>query len=360
MPQRKSGHVTLSDVARASGFSVSTVSIVLSEAPLSEKVKALTREKVRAAALKLGYHPDAHARSLRRRSTQTIAVLAFDLSDPYSVPVLRGVQLALQESEYLPLVLDAQGERDLFDAHLQLLLERRAEGLIVLASWVFEEANLLADVRKNKVPIVIVGRDFSRRGISSVLVDNKAGGALAMEHLIGLGHTSVAVMRGPEQMSDSAPRWLGVQRMAAQHELTLDPSLVVQLPGAAHPTSSGFEGGREMVGRLLKGRRKFTAVLAFDDLTALGAMRALSEAGMAVPGACSIIGFDDVLPARLCTPAMSTIRQPLKQMGREAAGLILAAVQSGDTRAARDGCRLVKAKPELVARHSTAPPVRTR
>ena len=348
MPQQKSGHVTLLDVARLSGFSVSTVSIVLSEAPLSKNVAATTRERVRSAARQLGYHPDAHARGLRRRSTQTIAILAFDLSDPYCVPILRGVQAVLQASQYLPLVLDAQGERELFDAHLQLLLERRAEGVIVLASWVFEETNLLADVRKNNVPVVIVGRDLTRRGISSVLVDNTAGGALAMEHLLSLGHRAIAIMRGPVQMADSAPRWLGIERCAVQHGVALQPALTLQLPGLAHPASSGFEGGRAIVAKLLRARRRFTALLAFDDLAALGAVRALDEAGLRVPADCSVIGFDDVLPARLATPAISTVRQPLKEMGREAAGLMLAAVKGGGGKA-----KLVKAKPELVARQST-------
>jgi LacI family transcriptional regulator len=168
MPQKKSGHVTLTDVARASGFSVSTVSIVLSEAPLSQNVAAATREHVRAMARQLGYHPDAHARSLRRRSTQTIGVLAFDLSDPFCIPIMRGIQSGLHSADYLPLVMDAQTQRKLFDGYLNLLLERRAEGLIVIASWVFEETNLLADVRKNNVPIIIVGRDLTSRGINSI------------------------------------------------------------------------------------------------------------------------------------------------------------------------------------------------
>lgn len=161
--QRKSGHVTLLDIARACGYSVSTVSIVLSEAPLSQNVAASTREQIRNMARKLGYHPDAYARSLRRRRSQTIAVLAYDLSDPFCIPIVHGIQAGLQPADYLPLLVDAQTQRRLFDSYLKMILERRAEGVIVIASWIFQETNLLEDIEKNQVPIVIVGRDLTGR-----------------------------------------------------------------------------------------------------------------------------------------------------------------------------------------------------
>jgi DNA-binding LacI/PurR family transcriptional regulator len=357
MPQRKSGHVTLLDVATASGFSVSTVSIVLSGAPLSQNVAATTRERIRAMAQQLGYHPDAHARSLRRRSTQTIGVLAFDLSDPFCIPIMRGIQLGLNAVNYLPLVMDAQTERKLFDDYLNLLLERRAEGVIVIASWVFEETNLLADVRKNNVPILIVGRDLTSRGISSILVDNEAGGSMAMGHLRDLGHREIAVIRGPQELCDSEPRWLGIQRVAMEADISLDPRLVFELPGLVDPTS-GFEGGRRFVREMLDSGRPFSAVLAFDDLTALGVVRGLSEAGLRVPEDCSVMGFDDVLPAKVATPAITTIRQPLHDMGLQAAERVLRAIKTGQAWTGQDGAeeksRLLKAAPKLVLRMSTA------
>ena len=354
MPQRKSGHVTLLDVARASGFSVSTVSIVLSEAPLSQSVAASTREHVRAISLQLGYHPDAHARSLRRRSTQTVGVLAFDLSDPFCIPILRGIQSGLHAVDYLPLVMDAQTERKLFDNWLNLLLERRVEGVIVIASWVFEETDLLADVRKNNVPVIIVGRDMTASGITSILVDNEAGGALAMRHLGDLGHRQIAVIRGPKEMCDSEPRWLGIQRLAAKSKITFDPELVYELPGLADP-ESGFEGGLRIVKNILATQKAFTAVLAFDDLTALGVLRGLTEAGIRVPDDCSVMGFDDVLPAKLSTPAITTIRQPLDEMGRQAAERMLLAVKKSSS-SKKEKTKLFKATPELIERTSTSKP----
>lgn len=353
MRQRKSGHVTLLDIARACGFSVSTVSIVLSNAPLAQKVAEATRSHIQAIARQLGYHPDAYARSLRHRHTQTVGILAFDLSDPFCVPIMRGIQETLHAANYLPLLMDAQSERKLFDTYLNMLLERRAEGVIVVGSWVFEETNLLADVYKNNVPILIAGRDLSSRGISSILVDNKAGGALAMQHLAELGHRNIAVIRGPEQMFDSEPRWQGIQQAAKERGLPLHPRLVFQLPGLADPASS-FEGGLRITRQMSAAKTPFTAVLAFDDLTALGVVRGLTEAGLRVPHDCSVMGFDDVLPAAVATPPITTIRQPLREMGVEAAKRVLRAIGSRTEKAAKP--QLHMADPELVVRMSTAPP----
>jgi LacI family transcriptional regulator len=249
--------------------------------------------------------------------------------------------------------MDAQTQRKLFDSDLHMILERRAEGVIVIASWVFEETNLLGDVRKNNVPILIVGRDLVNRGISSILVDNEAGGALAMQHLADLGHRHIAVIRGPQEMCDSEPRWAGIRKVAAQSGILLDERLVCELPGLADP-ASGFEGGVRFAKQMLASGRPFTAVLAFDDLTALGVVRGLAESGVRVPEDCSVMGFDDVLPAEVATPAMSTIRQPLREMGLEAAERVLTAIRSVPGKAEKP--RLHKTNPELVIRKSTAPP----
>jgi len=344
--------VTLLDVARACGFSVSTVSIVLSEAPLSQNVAEKTRQQIRAMAQQLGYHPNAFARSLRSRRSQTIGVLAYDLSDPYCVPIVRGIQEGLQPDGYLPLLMDAQTQRSLFDNYLEMILERRAEGVIVIASWVFDETNLLSDVRKNNVPIVIVSRDLTERGVSSVLVDNEAGGAMAMRHLHDLGHRRIAVIRGPEEMFDSEPRWQGIRNAAAEAGIKFDPRLVFQLPNLADPMS-GFKGGLDCARRMLAVNKPFTAVIAFDDLTALGVVRGLLAEGLRVPEDCTVLGFDDVLPAAVSTPAITTIRQPLREMGLMSAEWVIDAIKARGQRRDQPP-RLHLAAPELVVRMSSA------
>jgi LacI family transcriptional regulator len=348
--------VTLLDIARACEFSVSTVSIVLSDAPLARHVAEKTRQKIRAMAKQLGYHPDAFARSLRRRHSQTIGVLAYDLSDPFCIPIVRGIQAGMQPAGYLPLLMDAQTERKLFDNYLKMVLERRAEGVIVIASWVFEEANLLADIEKNHVPIVIVGRDLRGSGISSVLVDNNAGGALAMRHLLELGHRRIAVIRGPAEMFDSESRWEGARRAAEEAEIQLDPRLIFQLPSLVNPASA-FEGGLLFAEQMLASSRPFTAVLAFDDLTALGVVRGLTGAGLRVPEDCSVLGFDDVLPAAVATPAITTIRQPLREMGLIASEWVIEALNAREKEKKR-APRLHMSQPELVVRMSSDRPPR--
>ena len=313
MAQRKSGHVTLLDIAHACGFSVSTVSIVLSEAPLSQNVAAGTRDQIRKMARQLGYHPDAFARSLRRRRSQTVGVLAYDLTDPFCTPIVRGIQLGLP-ANYLPLLMDAQTQRKLFDSYLKMILERRAECVIVIASWIFEETNLLADIEKNHVPIIIVGRDLTGRRISSVFVDNEEGGALAMRHLCGLdiGRSPSSAAPKSSSIPSRAGRACSAPRPRPAFEL--DSRLVFQLPSLVDAIS-GFEGGLRLSKQMLESGRPFTAVIAFDDLTALGVVRGLNEAGLRVPQDCSVLGFDDVLPAEVSTPGITTIRQPTERDG---------------------------------------------
>lgn len=354
MGRKKSGHVTLSDIAQACRLSVSTVSIVLSDAPLSRHVAESTRQKVRAAARRLGYHPDAYARSLRSRRTQTIGVLAYDTSDPFCIPVIRGIEEGLQQEQYFSLLVNAQTQRSLFDKYLRMLLERRAEGVIVIASWVFEEANLLADIEKNHVPIVIVGRDLTERRITSVLVNNQIGGALLIRHLVALGHRNIAVIRGPQEMFDSVPRWEGMQQAAQEAGVQLDPALTYQLPNSSNPMTS-FEGGRLFAQEMLASGKKFSAIAAFDDLTALGVVRGFAEAGLRVPEDCSVVGFDDILPAEVATPAITTIRQPLQEMGQLATERLLRSI-SLDRGAETGGAGLHILQPQLVVRTSSAPP----
>ena len=324
MVQRKtkSRHVTLVDVARESGFSPSTVSIVLNEAPLSRHIAATTKERIRKTAQRLGYRPDAFARSLRNRRSHTIGVMIFDISDPFCTLILRGIQKSLYPTSYQPIMMDANNDRKQLVGYLDLLMERRVEGLIVVANWLFEEGGLLTQLRTTRLPTIVVGRDLSADSIRSVIVDNEEGGYLAIKHLYELGHRKIGVIRGPEKLMDSHRRWNGIQRFSTENGLPIDPKLVRQLPEAVD-ADSGFEGGLVQTSALLESGARFTALVAFDDLTALGCIRALHRAGLRVPQDCSVIGFDDVPPAWFSTPDLTTIRQPMQAMGELAAGWIL-------------------------------------
>jgi LacI family transcriptional regulator len=350
-PKTTSTHVTLLDVARESGFSASTVSIVLNEAPLSRHVAAKTKEHIRKTALAMGYHPDAFARSLRRRRSHTIGVLVFDISDPFCMSLLRGIEQTLYATPYLPIIMDANNRREQFERYLDLLLERRVEGVVVVANWLFSEIDPLAEIEKNHIPAVVVGRDLAARSIRSVVVDNEAGGYAAMEHLYRLGHRQIAILRGPEELDDSSRRWEGIQRFAADVSLEIDPGLTARLPSSLDP-NSGFDGGLRLTTELIENGSNFSAILAFDDLTALGAIRALWKAGRRIPEDCSVIGFDDVPPAALNSPGITTIRQPMQEMGSLATRLVLEAISAPDAGAV-DKKLLYPMDPVLVRRDST-------
>jgi len=342
---------TIRDVAERSGFSSATVSIVLNNAPLARYIPDTTKTRIQRAAAQLGYRPNLFARSLRSRRSHTVGVMVFDMTDPYCTLVLRGIENCLFDSSYLPILTDVHNERARFERYLEMLLDRRIEGLVVLANWLFLDINVLADLEKSKIPTAIVSRELKNESVSSVIVDNALGARFALEHLYSLGHRKIAFIRGPRQLSDTTPRWRGVQGVARELNLKIDPRLVLDLPESRDPFSS-FEDGYKQTEELLRRRVQFTALMAFDDMTAFGAIRALSKAGISVPEQCSVIGFDDIAPASLYAPSLTTVRQPMEAMGAAAAGIVVNAINGAlEKKPPRAMHR--KMAPELIVREST-------
>ena len=343
--------VTIRDVAKASGFSSTTVSIVLNDAPLARYIPPVTKKRIERAATKLGYRPNQFARSLRSKRSHTVGVMVFDMTDPYCTLVLRGIENTLYQESYLPILTDVHNERGRFERYLEMLLDRRIEGLVVLANWLFLDINLLADLEKSRIPTALIGCELKGDAMSSVIVDNEAGGYMALEHLVSAGHRKIAYIRGPRTLADSSPRWKGIRKCAKTCGLEVDSRLVVDLPESSDPLSS-FEAGQMLTERLIKHKRHFTAVLAFDDMTAFGAVRALAKNGLRVPEHCSVIGFDDVAPSALFTPPLTTIRQPMAAMGADAVAIVLEGIKSVlEKREVVAYHR--KVTPELVVREST-------
>jgi len=343
--------VTIRDVAKESGFSSTTVSIVLNNAPLARYIPPKTKKKIERAAKKLGYRPNQFARSLRSKRSHTVGVMVFDMTDPYCTLVLRGIENTLYQASYLPILTDVHNERGRFERYLEMLLDRRIEGLIVLANWLFLDINLLGDLEKNSIPTAMIGCELQTDSISSVIVDNEVGGYIALEHLHSLGHRRIAFIRGPKALTDSSPRWRGIRKFARSCELEIDPRLVMDLPESRDPLSS-FEAGQKLTEDLIKRKRPFTALLAFDDMSAFGAVRALTRAGLHVPEHCSVIGFDDVAASALCTPPLTTVRQPMEAMGASAVGIVVDGINAVLEKR-EFGATHRKVVPELVVREST-------
>jgi LacI family transcriptional regulator len=353
LPRKRSPStaVTIRDVAERSGFSSATVSIVLNNAPLARYIPDTTKERIQRAASQLGYRPNLFARSLRGRRSHTVGVMVFDMTDPYCTLVLRGIENTLYQSSFLPILTDVHNERSRFERYLEMLLDRRIEGLVVLANWLFVDINVLADLEKNNIPTATVGRELTNDKISSVIVDNEAGAYAALEHLHSLGHRKIAFIRGPRQLTDTEPRWRGVRTLARERDLELDSRLIVDLPESGDPLSS-FEQGYKLTEELLHRRRPFTALMAFDDMTAFGAIRALNKAGIRVPEQCSVIGFDDVAPAAIYSPALTTVRQPMENMGTAAATIVLEAINATLEKKPTQNIHR-RVPPELIVREST-------
>jgi len=335
--------VTIRDVAKESGFSSTTVSIVLNNAPLARYIPASTKKKIERAAEKLGYRPNQFARSLRSKRSHTVGVMVFDMTDPFCIPILRGIENTLYQASYLPILTDVHNEGSRFERYLEMLLDRRIEALIVIANWVFLDINLLGDLEKSSIPTAMIGCELKNDTISSIIVDNEVGGHIALEHLHSLGHRKIAFIRGPKALTDSSPRWKGIRGCAKEFDLDLDNRLIVDMPESRDPVAS-FELGLKLTEDLLRQKRAFTALVAFDDMSAFGAIRALNKAGVRVPEQCSVIGFDDVSTAAIYTPSLTTVRQPMESMGTSAVGIVV------------DGINAVLEKRELSATHRKVAP----
>src|SRR5262249_19067506 len=219
--------VTIREVAKESGFSSTTVSIVLNDAPLARYIPAETKKRIEKAAKKLGYRPNLFARSLRSQRSHTVGVMVFDMTDPYCTLVLRGIENSLYQSSYLPILTDVHNERARFERYLEMLLDRRVEALIVLANWPFVDIDVIRDLERGSVPTVMIGRELQTDLVSSVMVDNELGGHAAIEHLYSLGHRRIAFIRGPKALADSSPRWKGIRSFAKSNDLEIDPRLIV-------------------------------------------------------------------------------------------------------------------------------------
>jgi LacI family transcriptional regulator len=301
----------------------------------------------------LGYRPNPLARSLRSKHSNIVGVMVFDITDPYCTPILRGIENSLYQGNHLSLLADAHNEPRRFERYLEMLLDRRVEGLIVIANWLVMDIKLLADLTRKQVPTVIVGREIDIETVSAVSVDNEAGAISALEHLFNLGHRDIAFIRGPKSLASSGQRWKGIRSFAQSAKISLEPKRIAELPESLDPNSS-FEAGANLTTELLRHGCPFTALMAFDDMTALGALRALMKKGVRVPEDCSVIGFDDVAQAALAVPSLSTVRQPMESMGSISAGMILDSISGADRK--RDVTPVRRRVPaELVARESTRP-----
>jgi LacI family transcriptional regulator len=345
--------VTIRDVARESGLSVTTVSVILRNAPQARQIPDRTKTRVKEVVKRLGYHRNLLAGSLRSKRSRTFGVLVFDITDPYCTQILKGIEGTLYRHRYVPILVDAQNALGRFTHAVETLLERRIDGLIAVAvaNFLYLGPDPLRPLVERGIPVVSVGRKLEAPS-SSVFTDYRAGTRCALEHLYALGHRNIAFVKGPKSLLDTEQRWLGIRAFAESVGLELEPELVVQIEGR----NSSYSEGYELTTQLLK-RYPFTALMAFDDITAFGAISALSNAGWVVPQDCSVVGFDDIPEAAFYNPPLTTVSQDLALQGALSVEVLTQMVRAaGQEMKLAPVHRIVP--PKLVTRKTTGPPPR--
>src|ERR1700753_3074499 len=332
-----SGPVSLKTLAAYLDLDPTTISVVLNQVP-GRSIPEATRERIRKAALKFNYQPSFLARSLRNRRTMTIGILVPVLADGYHAEVMTGIGDSLLEEKYFYFIAHHRHRADLIEQYPRMLISRGAEGLITI------DTNLV-----NKLPLPVVAIAGHRRmdGVTNVVLDHHRAAELSLRHLYDLRHRSIAFMRGQPYSSDSEARWQGMVEVAKDLGLQVRPELTIQL----EKDLTSPELGYPVVQQLLQNRRGFTACLSFNDVAAIGCIRALHDAGLRGPHDVSVVGFDDIKEAAFQTPSLTTIRQPLHQMGALAVQTLLEQLRPSGARE----CAQIAVEPELIVRESTGP-----
>ena len=339
--------VTLRDVAAKAGVSVSTVSRVVTGAVA---VDPETAAKVREAVSSLDYRPNLLARSFRRRVTHTIGLLVPDNSNPYFAELARSIEDAGFAEGYSVVLCNSDLSAEKQAAYIDVLLAKQVDGLILASSGLIPRGGAgdgRAEVERivdAGVCCVVVDRDLGETPVDQVLVDNHRGGRIVGEHLLALGHRAVACIIGPSDETPSAGRVAGFRSALAEHGLAVAPEAMVR--GDGRP-----EGGAAAARALLERGTAFTAVFAFNDQMAAGAVGAFRRAGLGVPEDVSVIGFDDIPSASATFPALTTVAQPIEAMGTAVVRLLLDRIARPTAPYAR-----IELPTALVVRESTGPP----
>lgn len=332
--------ITLRDLASHLGLSRSTVSMVLSNSPVAQGLTPETRERVLKAARELNYKANYFARMLNNKRSHMVGILSSDMSEGYNAGLLTAIERHLIAKNYLYFVSSHYWNMSLIRQRLEVFAERGVEGLILI--------NTPLDAMQS-LPVVSIGHWDDDFAISRIIFDNAHGARLALEHVYALGHRQIAFFKGHAASSDTDSRWDAFEETARELGLTICPDHVVQLERieeGLNPIREGYIAGQ----KLLQSRNPFTALMAFNDLSAIGAINAFRDVGKRIPEDISVVGFDDVKMASVFQPALTTVQQPLTEMGTMAAQEILASIEDSTLEP-----RSIVVQPQLVVRQSSGP-----
>jgi len=278
----------------------------------------------------------------------SVGVLAPDLSEGYFTRVMSGVVEQLTAAHYFYFTACHDWKKELIEQYPRMLVERAVDGFLLL--------NTHADAIDVPVPVVAISAHIAVENVTNIVLDHHAAVAQALKHLYESGHRKIAFMRGPQAIPDSQYRWESIQVVAAEMGLKIDPAHVIRIDTAGWSMKAGIhpmapEIGYKPMTALLEKSRDFTAIFCFNDIAAIGAIRALKDAGCSVPGDVSVVGFDDIQSAAYSTPSLTTVSQPLMEMGRKGAEVLLDRIANRDKEYPSE----IVMAPELIVRESTGP-----
>jgi DNA-binding LacI/PurR family transcriptional regulator len=330
--------LNLKQLAEHLHLSQTTVSLVLNNSPAGRSIPQHTRDRVFEAARRFHYRPNYFAKSLRKSRSMSVGVIVPDLSDGYFPVVMNAIEAHLLKSHYFYVTASHYRRPDLVEEYSRRLLERAVDGLLLLDTPT--EIHV-------PVPAVAVSSHVPAPGVTNIVLDHDLAARLALEHLRGLGHERIAFMQGAPGITDAKYRWRSIETVAAEMGIEIAPERCMQLQEVSQTPETGHSLMRELLVR----NRDFTAVFCFNDITALGAIRALCDARLRVPEDISVVGFDDIITAAFSQPSLTTVKQPLRQMGLKAAQVLLDRIASPE----QEWPEEIMMEPELIVRESTGP-----
>jgi LacI family transcriptional regulator len=328
--------VSLKQLAEHLGLNPATVSVVLNDVP-GRSIPQSTRDRIKAAAKDLNYEPSLLARSLRNRQTLMIGILVPELGDGYHTEVMSGIGDQLIQAGYFYFTAHHRHQKSLVEEYTRMFIGRGAQGIIAI------DTLLQGSI---PVPVVAVAGHRPIEGVTNIVLDHARAAELTLTYLHSLGHRHIAFMRGQSFSSDSNARWNGLMAAAERLGLEIDPEMVVSLDR----DMSSPELGYPVVQKLLASKHPFTALVTFNDLSAIGSIRALQDSNLRVPEDVSVIGFDDIKAAAYTLPRLTTISQPLAEIGRIATLSLLNRINGTGTPPDE-----ITVEPKLVIRESTGP-----
>jgi DNA-binding LacI/PurR family transcriptional regulator len=337
-PPSDGGPINLRRLSEILHLSQTTVSLVLNNSPAAKSIPAGTRNRVFDAARKFQYRPNYFARSLRRSRSMSVGVMAPDLSEGYFTLVMQGVEESLLRAHYFYFAASHYWKPELMQEYPRMLTERAVDGFLLL--------NTPAGMH-NPLPTVAISAHNNAAGVTNIVLDHKKAAEIALAHLHQLGHRRIAFMKGPEIIPDTEYRWRGILQMARKLKIEVRPELCIQLEADSWSPQVGYEPMKT----LLERTRDFTAIFCFNDISAIGVIRAIHDAGLRVPEDISVVGFDDIISAAYQKPSLTTVRQPLREMGCAGAQILLDLIANPQKESPTE----IVMQPELIVRESTGP-----